>query len=285
MLTQRARATEVRIGGLDLDSSSVGVVVDRSETVLAAWEQAERDALKPDPPKPKPAPPILSDERLKGREDVFAKSRAMNETAAKLMDQRSAADFQAEVDAYVAKGRSRLPSVLIRGAIDHRRGRLHIRVTNATTRNLHQVRIALEFGVRGVKAYTESDLGHVQMPERPLALGKGGALARGFGRAIRLPSVGLNPAAFSRTEIDNSHSARITFEPLDLYPETSEDLETIYLVAEPEYAGVTLRGRWTAVAKNLDGTQTGTLDIKVSEVIPTIADLRKEPSWLADDDD
>jgi hypothetical protein len=290
MLTRQACATGKRIGGLSLvlKPNSRAVAIDASETVTSAWANAERAALRPAPPPP-PVEPTGANVKGSTLGEALENLSKVSSShlAAMFAETRTADEFQAEVDAHVEKGIKRMPLVMITGAIDQGLGRIELSLQNETKRNLHQVEVELTFDADRVMAFFEDELGDPRMPERPVEFGKSNRYDMGLSGRIRMPNYGFtpSPAIFRKSRIDNSHSVRITFEPVDLYPEKSASLDTFFLVANADYAGKTLAGIWTAVAKDADDTQRGTLEVEVAPDVPRTDELLTKPARPDDDDD
>jgi hypothetical protein len=283
MLTRRACATQRRIGGLSLIAlpESRAVAIDMGEAVMNAWADSERAALKPAPPPP--TPKVRGNDRERDAMLDLGLESKFNTLAAALGDSRTAAHFQREVEAYVGKGLKMMPMVLIAGAVHREMGRIDLLLRNETKRNLRQVEVELIIDAKHVLAYFSVGFHH--LPERPVALGKGSRF--GYGLAgMDLPPYALaapNPVTYRR-QIDNRGPCRIRFDPVDLYPEKSEALDTIYLVTGPGHAGKTLTGTWTAVAKDADDTHRGTMEIEIDSKVPSMDELLAEPTDDANKD-
>jgi hypothetical protein len=64
------------------------------------------------------------------------------------------------------------------------------------------------------------------------------------------------------------------FEPVDLYPSKAEPFEPFYLVANSLLAGTTITATWTAVAKNVDDTYRGRIELPIAAEVPTAVFLQ-----------
>ena len=120
------------------------------------------------------------------------------------------------------------------------------------------------------------DLADVTLPERPIMLGEATRLRVGGFPGLTLPDYYhpvprlLTP---SRVRIDNSNSARLTFDPIDLYPQETTELNEFCLLAIGDLAGSTLTAEWNARAGDVSGVIRGTLEIAVDPKVLTIDEL------------
>jgi hypothetical protein len=86
----------------------------------------------------------------------------------------------------------------------------------------------------------------------------------------------MSPAvrAMSRgVTIDNDSSARLTFDPIDLYARQTVPLDEFYLFTNMDHTGTTLTVEWTARARDVSGVIRETLEIEVDPKVPTIDEL------------
>lgn len=150
---------------------------------------------------------------------------------------------------------------------------------------------------RSARAIYDDDIPEGKLPNRPVMLGK---LVRDrfspLGPMPMTPYLGLprydppiSPSIGRRIEIENSGSARITFEVGDLYPRETSALDEFFLFAhyalDPEPL-IAMPAEWTAVTRNLTGVQSGSLEIPVARGVPTLDELlAKIPDADEDSDD
>lgn len=85
-------------------------------------------------------------------------------------------------------------------------------------------------------------------------------------------------------KIDNSGSVRLTFGPLDLYPEEAARLDDVWLIASPASAGTTLVAEWSARSRDASGVMRDTLRIEVDPSVRTIGELLADTAGPADED-
>jgi hypothetical protein len=301
MLSRRAAGSGRRLGGISLALARgcKAAAVDATEETIAAWEKREREALKPPPPLPsKPATTVPMD-RLAGS-SLEASVNALAQLAAQMKDlplgaglkpdTRTAQDYQAEVDGYIAKATKAMPGVLIRRTCERPLGRIALSVRNSTDDPIHKLRVELVIAAKGVMALLDDELPDAKLPKRPIMLRKAATsvfdamrtnfYAPDYGRPLAIRSIG------PRVEIDNSSSARLTFPTFDLYAQTSANLEEFYLLTNAAHAGKKLAADWSVRANNLSGVIRGTLEIEVGAYVPTIEELlAKADANVPPDDD
>jgi hypothetical protein len=285
MLSRRliAATARKRIGGLSLivRPGSRAVPLDLGDAALAPWIEREKAALAPPPAKP-PAQPSTAHafaDREFGLGQKFAAlalAGAMYEP-----DARTPEAYEGEVNKYIETATEVLPTVLIRRAYELEMGRIDLTIRNETDDPIHQLRVELYIRAEGVMAVSEDvDLPDVSLPQRPVEFGKGGRSRFGLNglSAFRSPYVSPVISAIGRrVTIDNSGSTRLTFDPIDLYPQESCDLDPFYLFVSSLQAGQTLPGEWTARAKDASGVLTSSVTIDVDPTVPTIDQLLADP--------
>ena len=295
MLARRAIGGRRRIGGISLvvGPSCRGIPIDLAEDAVAAWADRERRALEPVPPEhPRKwsAPPGSSLEATAQRmaemaeqaNQVFAKSRLF------IPDSRTAADYQKEVDAYISRATKVLRGVAIARAYGRKLGVITLSVHNNTDNPIHRLQVELLIDDPGIMAFAEADMPAGTLPKRPIMLGKATRSLLDSLGDIRLPNYGTStPAlhALRRVRIDNEHSARLTFDAIDLYAEEAAGLEEFFLVANPAYAGTTLTGQWSARASDISGVIRETIDVAVDPKAWTIEELLAEAAKPSADDE
>jgi len=232
--------------------------LDLGKQVLDEWEAKRREALRADPTKARSAP--QSDAIF----DATAFSKTLSAMQARLAEQRSLSEYATEVDAYVAKGRQALPSVLRRAVLSRNLGRVALALRNDTERPYRDVEVVIAFQEAGVEAFIGmSDLNHSVLPEPPVRFGqytgwtKGGILMPAWSHAVTIPSLGRH----GRVADDGS----VTLTPVDVRAHKVAALETFYLQVGPELAGKTITAAWSASGTDADGNSKGTLSIPVSD--------------------
>ncbi len=302
MLQRRLAGSRRRISGISLivAPGSRAVSLDSNEDIVAAWAEREREAVKPAPPAPPPKREVsvteLADSSLQATVKMLAEMTKQINYPLVEPDRRTAEDYQKEVDTYIAKATKVLPALVIRRAYDQRLGRIALSVRNNTDDPIHQLQVELLFGAKGVMAVSEDvNVPDVALPKRPIMLGKAtrsrfGALDAISLSSLRVPSydryLGPSVRAIGRgVKIDNSNSARLTFDPLDLYPQETADLDEFYLFTSIDHTDATLTGEWTARARDVSGVIRGTLGIEVDLKVPTIDDLLAEADEAEDEED
>lgn len=78
---------------------------------------------------------------------------------------------------------------------------------------------------------------------------------------------------------------RLTFDPVDLFPLETVDLDEVHLLARADLAGTTLAGQWTARSRDASGVLSGTVEIPVARDIPTVEELASQPKGEAADNE
>jgi hypothetical protein len=136
------------------------------------------------------------------------------------------------------------------------------------------------------------------MPERPVILGK--KIRSRFADISAINIAGLGPNRYDRylpnigpigrsVRIDNSGSVRLTFDPLDLYPQETTDLTEVRLFTNPTLAGKTLAAEWIVRSRDASGVMRGRIDIEVAATVPShdelLAELEKAADEGEDDED
>lgn len=149
-----------------------------------------------------------------------------------------------------------------------------------------------------MKAFDYGDLPDVELPKRPVMLGKGGRQRfagpdAGVISALRVHDYGsfgrnIVPSVGRGVRIDNSGSVTLTFDPVDLPPRETVDLAEVQLFTSLEHVGTTLSAEWTARSLKVSGVLPGTVEIPVDAHAPTIEELMaesEEPEGAQDDGD
>lgn len=308
MLNRRAAGSRRRIGGVSLllGAESRAAALDASPESIAAWIERECERLKPPPPPP-PAPKAqtvrVSDLDPSSSIAMTAKMLAeLSESAISKSfatglfeaDTRTSEDYQREVDAYIGKAEKRLPAVVLWRAYERGLGRLAFFVRNDTDDPIHQLQVEVYIAGEGFAAFDDGDIKSASMPDRPVMLGKKVRSRFGDMSTINIAGLGLNRydhqlpniGPIGRgVRIDNSGSVRVTFDPLDLYPQETADLTEIRLFTNPTLAGKTLAAEWSARSRDASGVMRGRLDIEVAETVTSFDELLAELEKPADADE
>lgn len=201
-------------------------------------------------------------------------------------ERRSTAQYKSQVNDYLDKCEKRLREALLYRTMLTGHGALRLELVNPTDRNFErvQVKLYLPGSVAAVSPEKVSEPTET-MPSPPRPFGTRTPLND---LAYALPNVSRfidtlpAPVIEYGPEIDNSGSARITFDAVTLRPHARLALDPLHLLIN-EPVGTTIEGTWSATATNADGKVEGTLRIDVVEpsysVEEVLADL------LADEND
>jgi hypothetical protein len=180
-----------------------------------------------------------------------------------------------------------MTSVLLRKCYERDLGRVKLAIRNETDDPVQDVRVELFIPAKAARAIYDDDIPETKLPSRPVMLGK---LVRdrfaGLTTMSAMPYLNVpryEPPGLGsigrRIEIDNSGSARITFDVGDLYPRETQQLDEFFLFAaysiDPERLNV-MPAEWSAVTRNLSGVQSGSIEIPVAPGVPTIDELLAE---------
>jgi hypothetical protein len=311
MLTRRTSGTRRRIAGVSvlLAPESHAVALDVSDETISAWAERERTALEPPPP-----PPVKTEQRETQTVDIgdLPPGSSLRATAKLLADlsstlsgpymrsltdpfyepdNRTREDYDKQVDGYIAKTTKAMPAFILRKAIEGGLGRLALFVRNDTEDPIRQLQVDPYIAADGVQAFYDSDAPDVDLPKRPVMLGHGGRSRLPYSGGVSLAGLRVpNYDHLSRSiqplgrgvKIDNSGSVRLTFDPVDLFPLETVDLAEINLLARADLAGTNLAAHWTARSRDASGVLSGTLDIPVGAVAPTIEELSADPAEPGD---
>jgi hypothetical protein len=202
-------------------------------------------------------------------------------------DKRTREDYDKQVETYIGKATNAMPAFVLRRMFDRDMGRVTFLVGNDTDDPIHKLQVQIHIPVDGVKAFDYGDLPDVELPKRPVILGKGGrnrfaSLDAGVLSTLRMPDYGdlgrnIVPSVGRGVRIDNSGSVTLTFDPVDLLPRETVDLAEVQLFTSLDYVGTTLAAEWTVRSLEASGVLPGTVDIPVDAHAPTIEELMAEP--------
>jgi hypothetical protein len=297
MLSRRAAGSRRRIAGISLllAPNCRAVSLDPNEDAITAWAGREREAMKPPPPPETPKVPAneMAESSLLATAKLVAElSEQMNKGLFFGRDARTPEEYRAEVEAYIANATKVLPSYIIRRAYERKLGRIALSVRNNTDDPIHKLRVELVIEPKGVMAFSQDvDVPDVALPKRPIMLGNATrSVFDGLG-GIQLANYDRYLPSGARligrgVRIDNSNSARLTFEAIDLYPQETAELDEFYLLTSIDHTGATLIAQWNARAGDVSGVIRGTLEIEVDPKMPAIEELlAKDEKPAADHDD
>ena len=140
---------------------------------------------------------------------------------------------------------------------------MQLMLVNDTEHNFSAVRV--EVAINGdVWAYLGEEDAEPRLPARPRAWGTSTLSDMiPYVPSISMPSL----AEPSGPYIDNSGSARIVFEDVDLRPSGRVRLDPIHLVCEAALAGTTLTAKWAATSESVSGVARGEFPITISSEI------------------
>lgn len=286
MLQRRLLANQRLIAGVSVTiaSESAACAIDASDEAIEAWADRERTALRPPPPPP----PASDATTVLGAAMVAQINKALTDLALSSQfwepDARTPAQYQAEVDKYVARATKDMPAVMLRRAAELRLGRIVLSVANASHQPIKQLEIELTI-VGGVvwAGNRPRDVPEAALPRRPVMLGEGGrsrlAALSGIGgyggtdvsALLARGVVSARPTVF----FDNAPgSCRLTFAPIDLYARKTAQLPEFYLiVSAADHGTATITATWIARGGEMAGTPEGSIEIPIAEHVPTIDDL------------
>ncbi len=176
-------------------------------------------------------------------------------------EDRSPEEYEAEVESYLRRCRSRLDAHALWRYVRSNDGLLGLVIVNPTDRNFEGVKVVVRID-SNVVAVDPDEVREppdaLPAPPRPFGTRKpkAGYGAGFFGprvtNAASVPPVVLAP----RPNIDNSHSATTEYPPVHLRPRAGERLGDITLIIrEPPQTDII--GTWSATATNAEGQTEG----------------------------
>lgn len=300
MLSRRAAGRGRRLGGLELlliDRSRAAAVDTRPETI-AAWAGRERASLEPPPPPPAAKNVVRVNPGDPGGAILEALTKApgpmMGAQLAGLMrrDERTRAEYDAEVERYIKKATKAMPAFLISRTCERGFGRIALSVHNPSDEPIQGLRIELAISAQGMLAIRQGQVGHAKLPKRPIMLGKattpllGGGIRHGISLSgLDRVRIGAIESIGPHVEIDNGNSTYVTFPAFDLYAQATVPLDEFFLWTHVDHAGNPLVAEWSGRARSLGGVVRGSLEIAVDPSVPTIEELMEEPEPPTEPDD
>ena len=181
-------------------------------------------------------------------------------------EDRSAEDYNAEVEEYLDLARSQVVPVAMASFFDTEFAEFIVKVTNTTDRNFANVRLKLTFGPE-VRLDTEGLASG--MPMRPRLWGprqEGGVDLEALSR-VTSPSYAFSALTLDRSPatLDHHISGRtVSYWVNNLRPRDDYESEPISVLLDPS-VGQTVSAHWTATSTQIDGVAEGDLSVPVSE--------------------
>jgi len=197
-------------------------------------------------------------------------------------DQRSYADYEAEVERYLHDLRDRLPGILFEvgaSAIPAPQ----FRVSNQTALNFKELRITYYIAgeVDAIDASDDRSLLVNRLPSPPLEYGTNSTMAsiiRMSQVPMNLPPVPYLRSRHSRRTFTNGGSVRGEFDELDLRPhEKATLLEDELVLLVPKGRAEKMTVAWSATASNVDAIATGEFEIPLSTHSMDLLELSQMP--------
>lgn len=188
-------------------------------------------------------------------------------------EDRTADQYDAEVEAYLRKASNALSSVAVECFGRSDRNAVRLSLVNGESCNLPDVEVVLHVPGR-VETFEATH--PPQLPARPRSYGTPPPAFDAFPRGLVAQSV-LTPQtrpanARQPLRFENGGSTTLTFRPGDVRPLDTVDLAPFsLLVSEP--AGTVLSADWRATSTGVDGVLTGTFDFRVADQAVGLFDL------------
>ena len=207
------------------------------------WERQEREFLEPlDKWVPTKITPLLSP----------------------IFESRSPEEYRSQVTSYLSDLASLAPSFVRYAALEKWAPGMRLLLVNETEQNFVGARV--EVFIEGdVWAYRRPEDARPEMPQK---LRKWGT-STGFGLYVP-PRPEMPILDMFGPHIDNSGSATIRFDDVDLRPGERVELDPIYLVADAALAGATLAATWVVTSSNANGAARGEISITVATEVYTL---------------
>ena len=264
MLLTRSRAAGRRLSVEVVRSDeAVGRTYDASPEKIAEWIDRERirllAPLKPKPTVPGDAPGLLGSQYTLAR---LAAEMAKGPLLGGLPEDRTKAQYGAEVDEYLAAASAAMPRHARWRAVSGRLATLRLQVVNLT--EVPYAKLEVQMHIPGaVRAFWTPWHARPRddLPSPPRLWGPRttfGPLGRDALTSSYLTRSLLTPAAEPiRGWIKNSGSATVTFMPFDLRPTETAELDEVLLAADASLAGQTVVVTWQATSTNAHGRNSG----------------------------
>lgn len=263
------------------DGALVVAPIDVGETAIARWIQAERKRVL----APLAAAQSAASEGGPRSDDLAAMSSLaltmdrisrMNQQALgryRRREDRTPEEYEAEVERYLEQAAEVLAEVAAARHIESGACRLSLALTNPTDHPWRDVSAELYIpgdGFLAAKGPDDNDMPNPPTPwgDRwvdPFALFDSGRM---MNHPVAGPLIHTYPLAETPqqwVEIDNSGSARLSFSPVDLPPQSTQALSEVHLLVTGDLAGSALPAEWTARSTHASGVVEGSLVIDISD--------------------
>lgn len=199
----------------------------------------------------------------------------MSDGKAYLPESRNPEEYRAEVDEYLEIAAERVVACAMNRFEQVVEVPLALRVVNTGERNLESVEIVVTFS-GAVLTHEEYD---IDMPTPPREWGPWPNPEVAFG-IPSMPSFDYSHLGVARYQspgytAENTGSTTIEFDPFELRPHKEYDLDKVPLVVGAQLTR-SIRGSWTATAKNRDGTAKGFVTVPLADTMVSIGDLMSE---------
>jgi len=274
-LNQRARRLQETLSvRVEVRAPAVVRPLDLSENDRETWLKAQRARLMASLKRPRA-------DTVRDAMGVFAMS-ALNQ------ERRTPEEFTTEVDTYIAAARDALVTQAKIGALRRRVGVVSCDLVNESEHNFANVRV--EWRVDGnVSAYFDADDVEFDFtfPREPVAWGK----ARLIDDMLRISvpssfgSVASHALRRPGGSVDNSGSARVVYETVDLRPRHVQRLPRVHVLVESKATNRELIAHWSATATNVSGVAEGLFRLEVADDPVPFADLVATQKNDEEDDD
>lgn len=170
-----------------------------------------------------------------------------------VLENRTVPEYRKEVADYIERLREAVPAAAEAAAVEHGTARVQFALENHTDHNFADLLVELHFPGPVRAAFEVDDLdGATDLPGPPWLWGD----TRRFTAALHyagLPSMDIKPRLPRFGSVDNTGSTTIRFPPVDMRPGYRHALDEVNLLVDPQLAGQTLTGRWTATSRSVSG--------------------------------
>jgi hypothetical protein len=201
-------------------------------------------------------------------------------------EDREEDDYRKDVEGYLHDLREAAPIVGISKAMDRGDSEMSLVLRNPTESNLVRVQLILRFEADVFVFDPEDEFYTDQtLPKPPRLWGtlrppSFMQVTPGFPYHSLVPSPHV--PRIPRMHIEQSGSATISFEPIDLRPRASEGLAPFHLFVMFDLAGTEMEATWEATSTSADGVASGTLQIRVADTTLALDELLREQEPTAE---
>ncbi|HEX2577746.1 MAG TPA: hypothetical protein VHK88_15440 [Aquihabitans sp.] len=183
-------------------------------------------------------------------------------------EDRSAVEYEAEVERYLDAFRAALPDLVARRVVEAEAAPLRLQVVNRTDRRLSGVHVVVDLAHEAEHTRDAA----APFPDRPRPYG-----TSRFNRStLALEDVGPSgvpaPAAHGGGDRRPPSSARVTWPPIDLPPGATVALDEVPVGLGPGTAPIAVA--WRATSADVDGIEAGEITLPVRIVDLTADRLR-----------